>query len=156
MQGWNWVKGKEHLQQKRKKKTQVERRKKDWSRIKRETDFAQCMTFSSKRETDRAREGKGSVMKPIRECLAANNMLVLNMVLSLCNPNYPHTAIQCKTQTHILYTFRSISHTRTSDIPTHVQRHRYGHRCTCEAGLHTRTCTHRDAQGTNMHTARGH
>lgn len=45
------------------------------------------------KETEREREGKGSVMKPICVSLAANNMLVINMVHSLCNPNCPHIAI---------------------------------------------------------------
>lgn len=45
--------------------------------------FALCVILSAKTDTHRAREGEGSEMKPICVSLAANNMLVLNMVLAL-------------------------------------------------------------------------
>lgn len=67
MQGWYWVKAKKPLatEEKKKKNTSWNEEKRQKLNQNRETDPAQCMTFSSKRETDRVREGEGFVMKPV-------------------------------------------------------------------------------------------
>lgn len=120
--GWNArVKlGKRKKKSKRQKK-QLKMRKNIKGKSKQKDKFALCMTLFAKTKTHRVREGEGSEMKPICVSLAANNMLVLNMVLSLCNSHCPH--LLYSTQAHVLmhlqifYTFCSISHSSTPTGP---------------------------------------